>query len=368
MKQSAAAGRVTRSMVDEDLDSNDAAFEGKSTNFKELSRLTIEDVLQCVEDTPLLLCIEKKINADHGNKLSDGASRQKTLGIGGDVCRIAGRQYYCLRVAIQSARKHLDIIHGNISEAEFLSDFEQKEGFVVRIVDSRDAGVQGSQNIKLTFAWRDVVEQPKEILFFGPPRASTRAFDPIFSNKSDVQYVFHTFKELAKEYWGDATASSQLYAAYLKRMRKLMEAKLEGAKLQAVEAIWTEFKSPTLTQKIFLSMFDGLCKNEFQLCVTEMNDYGTEIVLEEDLEHYVWAAEHRAFPKLWKVLAGMRFLKAKQKREEGKVQWKKRHIFFSLMSLVRMCNSRHLTWWAMIQSTANFGWGVGATSSDINCY
>ena len=63
-----------------------------------------------------------------------------------------------------------------------------------------------------------------------------------------------------------------------------MVAKFEGSKLQAVEAIWTEFKSPTLTQKIFLSMFDGLCKIEFQLCVKEMNDYGAEIVLEEDLK------------------------------------------------------------------------------------
>ena len=45
MKKLAAEGRVTRSMVKKDLDSNDVAFEGKSTNFKELSRLTIEDVL-----------------------------------------------------------------------------------------------------------------------------------------------------------------------------------------------------------------------------------------------------------------------------------------------------------------------------------
>ena len=39
-----------------------------------------------------------------------------------------------------------------------------------------------------------------------------------------------------------------------------------------------------------------------------------------------------------------------------------------LADVVRMCNSRNLTWWAMIQSTVNFGWGVGAILSDINCY
>ena len=127
MKKSAAEGRVTHSVVDKDLDSNDAAFGGKSDNFKELSRLTIKDILQCVEDTPLLFCVKEKINTNQGNKLSDGVHRQKRSGIGGDVCRIAGWQYFCLCVAIQSTRKHLNIIHGNISELEFLIYFKQND-------------------------------------------------------------------------------------------------------------------------------------------------------------------------------------------------------------------------------------------------
>ena len=58
----------------------------------------------------------------------------------------------------------------------------------------------------------------------------------------------------------------------------------------------------------------------------------------------------------------------KKEIEKDKIQWKKRHVFFQLLSIVRMSNSRLLSWWAMIQSVANFGWGVGATVGDVNCY
>ena len=55
--------RTTRSIVDEDLDSNNAAYNLMGTvNFKELLRCVLEDILQCVDDIPLLLCISKKLD------------------------------------------------------------------------------------------------------------------------------------------------------------------------------------------------------------------------------------------------------------------------------------------------------------------
>ena len=75
---------MTRLMEDEDLDSNKATFDAKSVNFKELSRLTIEDVLQCIKDTSLLLCIDKCLNTAHGNKLFNGAKKQRKAGVGRD--------------------------------------------------------------------------------------------------------------------------------------------------------------------------------------------------------------------------------------------------------------------------------------------
>ena len=56
-------------------------------------------------------------------------------------------------------------------------------------------------------------------------------------------------------------------------------------------------------------MFGGLCKYKFNQCLLNWNDYETELVLEEGLSWYLWAAEHVAFPVQWKILAGMRGLK-----------------------------------------------------------
>ena len=66
-----------------------------------------------------------------------------------------------------------------------------------------------------------------------------------------------------------------------------MVLKLADTRQEALIEIWKEFKSPSLTQKIFLGMFDGLCKYEFTQCVTEMNNYGSEIILEKDLDRYI---------------------------------------------------------------------------------
>ena len=90
-----------------------------------------------------------------------------------------------------------------------------------------------------------------------------------------------------------------------------MVLKLADTRQEALIEIWKEFKSPSLTQKIFLGMFNGLCKYEFTQCVTEMNDYGSDIVLKDDLDQYIWVAEHRAFPQLWKVIALMCSVNAK---------------------------------------------------------
>ena len=80
----------------------------------------------------------------------------------------------------------------------------------------------------------------------------------------------------------------------------------------------------TLTQKVFCEMFDGLCRYEFVQCVSNWNDYRKELVLYEDLERFIWAAEHVAFPLQWKVLAGMRGLQEGVAREKPKLEWKRR--------------------------------------------
>ena len=92
------------------------------------------------------------------------------------------------------------------------------------------------------------------------------------------------------------------------------------------------------------------------------------MVLEEDLSRYVWVAKHIAFPIQWKMLTGMRGLKESYASDQGRNDWKRRQVFFHFLTIICMLNRYLLSWWGMIHSVANFGWGVGATTSSAGLY
>ena len=62
-------------------------------------------------------------------------------------------------------------------------------------------------------------------------------------------------------------------------------------------------------------------------------------MLDEDFDIFIWAAEYMAFPEQWKVLEGIWGLKATHATEQHRVTYKKRHIFFQLLSLIWISNS-----------------------------
>ena len=85
------------------------------------------------------------------------------------------------------------------------------------------------------------------------------------------------------EYWGDTNVSSQLYATYCKRKAHLSDAAVSSARLTAIKELHDELKHMALSQKVFFCMFGGLYTYQFNQCLTNWNDYGTEMVMEEDL-------------------------------------------------------------------------------------
>ena len=115
-------------------------------------------------------------------------------------------------------------------------------------------------------------------------------------------------------------------------------------------------------------MFDGLCENVFMGAFLKWNQYSKPIVLDDEFENFMHAAECQAFGDLWRVLAGIRGLNDKHKHEANQTGYKRCHVFSQFFSLIRMSNPRLLLWWAMNQSVVNCGWGVGASALDINAY
>ena len=289
------------------------------------------DILGChgKGGKPLLVCIATAFDKRFAHFPSEAAEQQSLMGIGGNV-QIGGQHYHQLKVVVEHARSHDDLASGEMQKPEFYQKFDRKEGFTVRAIDTERGDAPG-QPILITFLWQDLVYHAKEIMFFGSPLNTTRPFDPLFRRKNNPQFVFHVFKHMALEYWGDANASAQLYAAYLKRKSELLEIEVSKTGEAAIKSLYGSLRDMTVTQKVFCVMFDGLCQNEFVQCISSWNDYGKELVLQEDLERYIWAAENVAFPLQWQVIAGMRGLNEKHAREKGRLDWKRRQIFFQLL-------------------------------------
>ena len=71
---------------------------------------------------------------------------------------------------------------------------------------------------------------------------------------------------------------------------------------------------------------------------------------------------------VWKVFSDLRGVRKGEEREKERTDNKMRSVLFSILTFIRRTNPRHLTYWAAIQSIANFGWGVGRTAADAGCY
>jgi len=248
-QQNAAAvrGRGLRSSVLVDLDSNDDAHHVRTTNFKQLSRYVLEDLLACDEDKPLLLCIARSLDDDYNDLLSDAAMEQG-LCRGGDpeICRISGKEYYCIKVTMDQARKHQELISGAMQGDALHKLFDKSEGFTVRLDDT-------SGDLKLTFAWKDIISQADDIMFFGTLFDSTRPFAPIFAMKRTKSYIHQVFRQFAIEYRGDANASAQLYAAYPKRIVEVQTEQIRVMPAEIRKETIKQIAEVTKSQKVFIN-------------------------------------------------------------------------------------------------------------------
>jgi len=239
--------------------------------------------------------------------------------------------------------------------------YEKHAGFTVAVDGTSD-------NQILPFSWSKLVSRPTDIIFFAPPMDCLRPFGKLFVNQKTLSSCHSVFRQFALEYIGDVTQSSLLFSAYNRRMGQLRTDIMEKMPAKIKKDHMNSFKQTTLSQKVFVQMLDNNCRHSFMNSMLRWNKYETPIMLDQDFEAFMWAAEHRAFPDQWQVLEGIRGLNANEKRDQHRIGYKKRHVFFQILSLIRMSNFRLLAWWAMIQSTANYGWGVGSTASDINAY
>ena len=167
----------------------------------------------------------------------------------------------------------------------------------------------------LTSSWKEIILDAGDVMFFGSPFNSSHSFAPLFVMKKQTSYLHQVFHQFALEYCGDTNASSQLYAAYLKRLVELKMKEVEEMPNKIREETVKQISNVTRSQQIFIQMFDGFCKSVSMGELSRWNKYNKPVVLDDNFDNFMHVSEHQAFGDLWRVLAGICGLNDKHKRE-----------------------------------------------------
>jgi hypothetical protein len=92
------------------------------------------------------------------------------------------------------------------------------------------------------------------------------------------------------------------------------------------------------------------------------NDYSQPLIVPDDYMNYLYLSK-RNFPQQWEFLATARGIYS---RDANSLQdYKEHQIFMVLLNLQRLANFRTLKHWAMVISTAYYGWGAKDTVSHL---
>ena len=83
--------------------------------------------------------------------------------------------------------------------------------------------------------------------------------------KSKEDLLFHVFRGLVVEYYGDILASAQVYTAYSKCLREIFLERVKSAQKDVLDKLKQTTLESTGTQRVFVQVFDNLCMNAFFL-------------------------------------------------------------------------------------------------------
>lgn len=156
-KKSRDGSRASRS-GEIDLDCDVLSSEVATTDFRELSRYSLEDLLRCQLGDKFLVVVAKLANNEFGGAPKNAASRQRGVDTGGETVKISGAMFWCLKGRISNCPKH-DEIRLHMTESQFNKEYENGGGGFTILFDNTD--------ISLPIAWRDSIDHPDHIMFFG---------------------------------------------------------------------------------------------------------------------------------------------------------------------------------------------------------
>jgi hypothetical protein len=348
-------GRLLRSSSHFDILEDTEAFDIHTTKRARLSRYIFEDFIKCRSGEPFMLYIAKALNPLHKGVFKKTSDQQITLGVGGGEKKISSKLFYSLRSTLSYCPLHDEVNSSFLTEKQFEKHYDQNEGFRIDFDGTVDPITNKCYSI--TFAWKQLIEDADDILFFGRPFNGTRPYHRLFRNKVDLPLLHHVFFQLSRETRGDTIQSSQLYAAYMERITAVLEYQVTKMKADIPEVT-------TSHSNAFFKRFNKLCETGFTRCAKSFNDYSQPIVLQQDIYAFLSLCPV-VFPFQWKYFLKLRGADVNHKDYTfDKHCPKHRQVMFQILMIKRMANPQALPYWALIHTVALYGWGVGKAATD----
>ena len=112
--------------------------------------------------------------------------------------------------------------------------------------------------------------------------------------------------------------------------------------------------------------FDNYCLYAFLNCMNRYNVYSQPLIRNDDFMNFMPLSKC-IFPLQWEFLLSAWGINPRD--NEDLVEYKVEHqVFVTLLNLQRMANFRTLKHWAMVISTAYYGWGTRKTIGNITSF
>ena len=195
------------------------------------------------------------------------------------------------------------------------------------------------------FNWRQIISNPSRIMFFGPPRETSRAFDDIFKNAKLLDTMHLLFLTYYDEFEGDVSACLSLLNSYLSRRVVLLEKQLSQEQKSKKTFDGNIFLSDSVND--FLQRFDIKCKESMEYCMTHFVNHTEPLVPTSTMREFIDAAPG-VFGELWDLMCHLRGVHKTWSHESHLTLVKEQEIFFQLLALARMANRSKLLHCAMI--------------------
>ena len=290
--------------------------------------------------------------------------RRKQLGVEKRI--FGGKLYFGLYATLVPNEQFKSIKAGEMSKDDIIamhSDYNLKFALQFDGVTVRNSGAI----MTMQFTTGDMVDDAKDLMFFGTATESIRAYDRIFKDRTSLPYVHQIYRDIADEVRGDPTLAHALNSAYFQKLSVLNQESLKMQQEGQLDAVCKDATFLGKDKTTFFKEVDKAYEKNLKESMTTFQDYTQPIIIMLTLMKFIEQSK-LLFPAIWQLFGSLRNIKSNAKRGKALVASKELQIFFTILAMARMADPQRLKHWAAVSSFAMFGWGVKNKAQDFQSH